>query len=529
MVDQASANGMQHGAAGVNLGYVLAQRALLAPSSPAIVTDGVVLTYEALDQRVNRLANALRSRGIGYGDRVAVLLTNCPEFLEVLFACAKLGARMVTINYRLIADEVAFILDDSGARLLVHGTDLAQTARAATAATITRVVVGDTDDDAAEPYELLLTNQSPQAPGTELSLSDDIAIIYTSGTTGRPKGAVLTHANLLHSSLNQVIDFAVVASDRTLLAAPLYHVGGMLILTFPTLHVGGTVFLHRAFRPDEVIAAFERERITTAFLAPTMWKMLLGEPGLAERDFSSLRLGVSGGESLPVSSIEALVDMFGAGFAEGYGLTEAASCTTVLRSQDLLRKPGSVGMPFIHNAIRVVGADGRDVAPGDIGEVWQSGPTVMRGYWERPDATAAVLRDGWLRTGDVGRLDDEGFLYIVDRAKDMIISGAENVYPVEVEQVLYRHPDIEEAAVIGLPDERWGEAVTAVIVAKAGSHLTEQDVIDHCRPLMAGFKRPRRVRFTEALPRNPSGKVLKAQLREAYSLSNDAADALNPR
>jgi acyl-CoA synthetase (AMP-forming)/AMP-acid ligase II len=186
-------------------------------------------------------------------------------------------------------------------------------------------------------------------------------------------------------------------------------------------------------------------------------------------------------------------------------------------------------MPFIHNAIRVVGADGRDVAPGDIGEVWQSGPTVMRGYWERPDATAAVLRDGWLRTGDVGRLDDEGFLYIVDRAKDMIISGAENVYPVEVEQVLYRHPDIEEAAVIGLPDERWGEAVTAVIVAKAGSHLTEQDVIDHCRPLMAGFKRPRRVRFTEALPRNPSGKVLKAQLREAYSLSNDAADALNPR
>jgi fatty-acyl-CoA synthase len=508
-----------HGAAGVNLGYVIAQRARRTPSAPAIVTDGAVLTYQALDRRANRLANALQGRGVGHGDRVAVLLTNCPEFFEVLFGCAKLGARLVTINYRLVADEVRFILASSGARVLIHGADMSDTARAATDARVERVVVGEQTDGTALPYESLIEGASPMAPGVEVGLSDDAAVIYTSGTTGRPKGAVLTHGNLLHTSLNQVIDFAIVATDRTLVAAPLYHVGGMLVLTLPTLHVGGTVYLHRAFRADEVLAAFERERITTAFLAPTMWKMLLGEPDVTERDLSSLRLCVSGGESLPIASIRELVAVFGRGFAEGYGLTEAASSTTVLRPEDVLRKPGSVGLPLIHNAVRVVGDDGHDVEPGRAGEIWQSGPTVMRGYWEQPEATAKVLRDGWLRTGDIGRTDEDGYLYIVDRANDMIISGAENVYPAEVEQALYRHPAIEEAAVIGLPDEQWGEIVTAVVVPRAGSELTELDVIEHCRPIMAGFKRPRRVHFTDALPRNPSGKVRKGELRKAYSVT----------
>jgi fatty-acyl-CoA synthase len=509
-ISPVDANGEKVEADRVNIAYLLRRRAAVRPGAVALVCEGERISYGELEERSNRVAAALREAGVAKGDRVGLLLTNCPEFFEIFFACAKVGARMVPINFRLVAAEVAFVLEDSGSGVLFHSAELAETAAGAAGEGVRRIGIG------AE-YEAFRDGASPDPAPCDADLDDDVAIIYTSGTTGRPKGAVLTHGNLLHTSINQIVDFEVTARDRTLVAAPLYHVGGMLILTLPTLHVGGTVHLHRAFDPAAVLAELAAERIVTVFLAPTMWKMLLERPGLDDLDLSALRLCVSGGESLPVAIIERLLAAFGDGFVEGYGLTEAASCTSVLRSRDLLTKPGSVGLPFVHNAVIVADEDGAPLPPGEIGEILQSGPTVMRGYWRRPDATAEVMRDGWLRTGDLGTFDEDGFLFIVDRAKDMIISGAENVYPAEVEQLLYRHPEIDEVAVIGLADERWGEAVSAVIVRAAGSELTAEAVTEWCRPRIAGYKRPRRVLFADVLPRNPSGKVLKARLRETYA------------
>jgi fatty-acyl-CoA synthase len=306
----------------------------------------------------------------------------------------------------------------------------------------------------------------------------------------------------------------VTKDDRCLVVAPLYHVGGLLVLSFPTLHMGGSVTVHPSFDPAAVLRTIDSERTTTLFMAPTMWNMLLQQPDLADYEVRSIRLCCSGGEALPVAVMQRLTSLFGADFTDGYGLTEAASCSTVLRAEHVIDKTGSVGMPFMHNAVRVVDEEGNDVAAGEAGEVIQRGPTVMQGYWRRPDATAAAIRDGWLHTGDVGRFDADGFLWIVDRKNDMIISGAENVYPAEIEQALYRHESILEVAVIGLPDERWGECVTAVVVLRDGADESAESIIEFCRGKVAGYKRPRRVLFVDALPRNASGKVLKRVLRE---------------
>jgi fatty-acyl-CoA synthase len=501
------------GRGGVHVGYVLSQRARLGPDRLAVSFGETALTYAELNRRVNRLANGLARRGVGKGDRVAVLLTNCHQYYELLFACAKLGAIIVTVNYRLVADEVRHVLDDAEPQVFVHGPEFVAIADELCPAgsPITTVFLGEdpgrlTFDEVADAPEDEIT--------TPVDLDDPLIIMYTSGTTGRPKGAVLTHGNILFTSFNQIADFGVTKDDRCLVVAPLYHVGGLLVLSFPTLHMGGSVTVHPSFDPGAVLRTIDSERTTTLFMAPTMWNMLLQQPDLADYEVRSIRLCCSGGEALPVAVMQRLTSLFGADFTDGYGLTEAASCSTVLRAEHVIDKTGSVGMPFMHNAVRVVDEEGNDVAAGEAGEVIQRGPTVMQGYWRRPDATAAAIRDGWLHTGDVGRFDADGFLWIVDRKNDMIISGAENVYPAEIEQALYRHESILEVAVIGLPDERWGECVTAVVVLRDGADESAESIMEFCRGKVAGYKRPRRVLFVDALPRNASGKVLKRVLRE---------------
>jgi fatty-acyl-CoA synthase len=514
--------GTPSGRGGVNVGHVLVQRARLGPNRLAITFEQTSLTYADLNARVNRLANGLAGLGVGRGDRVAVLLSNCHEYYEVLFACAKLGAVLVTVNYRLVADEVRHVLEDAEPGVFIYGDEFREVADAArlTAPAVVPVILERAGSPAGLTYAQLLEAPSSE-PDRVVGLDDPLIIMYTSGTTGRPKGVVLSHGNVLWTSFNQIADWGLRTEDRCLVVAPLYHVGGLLVLTFPCLHLGGAVYIHGSYEPGNVLDAIAAHGITTLFLAPTMWNMLLQQPDIDNQDLSSVRLCCSGGEALPVAVMERLTALFGEVFTDGYGLTEASSCSTVLRPEHVITKRGSVGVPLLHNALRVVDPDGADVAVGERGEVIQSGPTVMQGYWRRPEATADALRNGWLHTGDVGRFDEDGFLWIVDRKKDMIISGAENVYPAEIEQVLYRHPSILEVAVIGLPDERWGEAVTAVVALRAGVTDTEAGIADYCRGKMAGYKRPRRVIFIDALPRNPSGKVLKRVLRERFATHGD--------
>ncbi|MEA2170087.1 MAG: fatty-acyl-CoA synthase [Solirubrobacteraceae bacterium] len=502
------------GRAGVNVGYLLAQRARLNPDQTAVVDGATELDYARLNDEVNRLASGLAAEGIGAGDRVAILASNSYRFYELLFACAKLGAILVTVNYRLVADEVEYVMRDSGAALLFHSAEFADVAQ-----TVARIV-GDLRAGTLEgtqdglSLQRLVENGTGEEPNRPVRLDAPLMILYTSGTTGHPKGAVLTHANLVATSTNQHFDWGVTAADRCLVAAPLYHVGALLLLSWPTLHAGGTVVVHPGFDPRAVLDAIEHDRVSTLFLAPTMWRMMLLEPDALTRDLSAIRLCCSGGESLPLPLMEQLIDVFGSQFTEGYGLTEASAAVAVLRPEHLRTKSGSVGMPFLHVAVRVVAPDGEDVPTGALGEIIVNGPTVMAEYWGRPEATADKLRDGWLHTGDVGRFDADGFLFIVDRMDDMLISGGENVYPAEVESVLHGHPDIDQVAVIGVADERWGQIVTAAVVPADGASPTIEDIAAFCGDRLAGFKRPRRLVLVDDLPRNPSGKVLKRVLRD---------------
>jgi fatty-acyl-CoA synthase len=504
------------GSGGVNVGYLLTQRERLDPDRLAVTFGEDSFTYGELNRRVNRLANGMAAAGIGKGDRVAVLLTNCHQYFELLFACAKLGALIVTVNYRLVADEVGYLISDCTPKLIVHGDEFTSLVDSIDLEkTATEPVLLGAGADRRNYEDLLADNDSE--PEVEVSLDDPLIIMYTSGTTGRPKGAVLSHGNIVYTSFNQIADWSVTREDRCLAVAPLYHVGGMLVLAFPCLHVGGTVHIEPGFDPIAVLGAIQANRITTLFLAPTMWNMVLQTESLETYAVSSIRLCCSGGEALPVALMKRLIALFGADFVDGYGLTEGSSCSTCLRADHVIAKTGSVGIPFLHNAVRVVDDEGNDQPVGEPGEVIQTGPTVMKGYWERPEETAKTLRDGWLHTGDVGQFDEDGFLWIVDRKKDMIISGAENIYPAEIEQVIYTHPEVLEAAVIGLPDEKWGEAVTAVVVFKDSATAGADDIVEFCRGKVANYKRPRQVKLVDALPRNPSGKVLKRELRSRFA------------
>jgi fatty-acyl-CoA synthase len=504
------------GRAGVNVGYLLAQRARLNPAATAIIDGDIGLDYRALNIEVNRLAAGLRAQGIDRGDRVAIMASNSYRFYELLFACAKLGAIVVTVNYRLLAEEVEYIMRDSGASLLFFSHEYAEVANeVADAVPELRAVSLAAAGASGVSLQQLIDEGSGREPDTEdIGLDAPLMILYTSGTTGRPKGAILTHGNIVATSTNQAFDWGVVASDRCLVVAPLYHVGALLLLSWPTLHMGGTVIVHPGFDPVRVLEAIERDQVTTLFLAPTMWRMMLQQPGVRERDLSSIRLCCSGGESLPLPLMEQLLEVFGSQFTEGYGLTEASAAVAVLRPEHVRSKSGSVGLPFLHVSVRVVDDEGEDVAEGELGEIIVSGPTVMAGYWNRPDATAEKLRGAWLHTGDIGRMDADDFLYVVDRKDDMLISGGENVYPAEVEEILHRHPSVEQVAVIGTPDARWGQVVTAVVVPVADAEVTLEELSEFCSVRLAGFKRPRRLVLVDHLPRNPSGKVLKRVLRE---------------
>ena len=489
----------------------LAKRSSLHAHRDALVEGTRRLTYGELDARVTRLAHGLRDRyGVRRGDRVATLTANCIEFVELFFATARIGALLAPLNWRLAPPELDYQLTDSGATVLFVGEEHSDLAAMLTVAPPRgQVRVGP-------EYQTLLAESSPEAlpADAQARFDDPHLILYTAGTTGHPKGAVLTHANVFWNCQNVGAPAGLGPDDTTISLLPFFHSGGIGLYLIPTLYVGGRVAIMRKFDAEVLLDLVSRFGVRIIFGVPAIWLELLKRADFDRAHFPTIRYCISGGAPHPMAVMESVAAR-GFGFLQGYGLTETSPGGTLMPVDDWRRKLATAGKPFLHVEMRVVDDAGDAAAHDEIGEVQFRGPNVFAGYWRRPDATAdAFTADGWFRTGDLGRLDDEGFLTLVDRKKDMVISGGENVYSAEVEDVLFAHPAVAEAAIIGIPDERWGEAVCAIVALRPNASASADELITHCRSRLAKYKTPKTVVFVNALPRNAAGKVLKRQLRE---------------
>jgi acyl-CoA synthetase (AMP-forming)/AMP-acid ligase II len=495
---------------------VLAHHATRTPDKAMVVFEGETTTYGQMATSAAALAGGLSEHGVGPGQVVGLLSYNCPEFLETIFAANYLGAIAMPINWRLAAPEVRYLLEHSEARALVCDEsliDLADQATKGLEATLGRACVSR-PAPAGWVSMADLRSTSSKAASVPAQSGDVHRLMYTSGTTGRPKGVMITHANLAWKNLAHIIEFGFTSDDVGLACGPLYHVGALDLTTTSLIAVGATTIIHRSFEAGAVADELERSRVTTVWLAPAMINAIMALPDIEQRDLSSVRLVINGGEKMPIPLIERLQLTFpSAWFADAYGLTETVSGDTFLDRDSIVTKLGSVGRPCLYLELDVWDDTGRSVPAGERGEIVMRGPKVFKGYWRDPAATAAAFAGGWFHTGDVGIRDGDGYLYIVDRLKDMIVSGGENIAGSEVERVLYEHDAVLEAAVVGLPDERWGEVPVAFVALRPGATVTADALLQHCRDQLARFKVPKELTFIDALPRNPSGKVLKRELR----------------
>jgi fatty-acyl-CoA synthase len=500
----------------VNWFAVLEHHAVRTPDKPITVFEGTALGYGEMAERARALAGGLHQRGVGRGDVVALLSYNCPEFLETIFAANYLGAIAMPLNWRLAAPEVRYIIEHSGAKALVcDPPDLLGVAEDATSGmdTLLRTCVSEDTRAGWTTFAALRTTDDglqQQAMG-----ADDVhRLMYTSGTTGHPKGVMLTHANLAWKNLAHIVEFSFTGTDLGLACGPLYHVGALDLTTTSLIAAGATTVIHRGFDAAAVVDELERSRVTTVWLAPAMVNAIMALPDVEQRDLSSVRVIINGGEKMPIPLIERIQRTFpSAWFADAYGLTETVSGDTFLDRSSIVTKLGSVGRPCLYLELDVWDEESRSVPTGESGEIVVRGPKVFKGYWRDPEATERAFAGGWFHTGDVGVRDDDGYLWIVDRVKDMIVSGGENIAGSEVERVLYEHESVLEAAVVGRTDERWGEVPVAFVVRRPGAEVTSGELLEHCRTQLARFKVPKAITFLDALPRNPSGKVLKRELR----------------
>jgi len=485
------------------------------PNKEAFIFGDVRCTYGQLEKKVVNLAGWMQQAGIGYEDKVGLLLLNGLPFVEVFYATALTGAVSVPLNFRLNSDELAFMIDHSDCRFLFvdhQYVELIESILYKCPKLERMIVVGDSSMPESLNYDSIFDHVYQYEPCTKLNGYSDCSIIFTSGTTGQPKGAMLTHQNLCINGMNRASFAHMDDSHKQLIVAPLFHIAALSTLVSP---VNGTSIIHSQFQPVDVLEAIEKERINAIFLAPTMWHMLVSVPNINDYDLTSLKSCYAGSAQSPIPLKEKILKSFPNGkLYDPFGQSEMSPVTTCLLPEDSLRKNNSVGKPIANVEIRVVDEEMNDVPLGEIGEVVYRGPTLMKEYYKNPEATEEAFRGGWFHSGDLVRMDDEGFIYIVDRKKDMIISGGENIYPVEIENHLYEHPDIQECAVIGVPDELWGEVVKAIVVKKQEAELTEQDIIDFCQERLSSYKKPKIVEFVAALPRNAAGKILKKVLRE---------------
>lgn len=505
------------------LGDVLRRTALRVPGKTAIICGETQWTFAEFDAIVSRLAAGLSQMGVVHGERVAVLARNSHGFAALRFALARLGAVVVPINFMLKAEEVAYILRHAGARMLATDSALAEVARAAAALqTEVREFIWLPSEDPSEAvpgmhrFDALAACQE-SLPMSTLASTDLLQIVYTSGTESSPKGVMLTHDAVLWQYVSCVVDADIAAQDLTLHALPLYHCAQLDVFFGPAIFIGSTSVITSKPVPDNLLAMIEKFKVTSFFAPPTVWIALLRSPTFDANRIASLVKGYYGASIMPVEVLRELAARLPkVRLWNLYGQTEIAPLATMLGPDDQLRKPGSCGRAVLNVETRVVDDQLHDVRPGEVGEIVHRSPHLMLGYFHDDERTRAAFEGDWFHSGDLATIDDEGFITVVDRMKDMIKSGGENVASREVEEMIYRLPQVSEVAVIGLADPRWVEAVTAVIVLKAGQSLSEAEVMAHCSMHMANFKSPKRVVFAESLPKNPSGKLLKRELRKSY-------------
>lgn len=492
----------------------LTKRSQFTPEKIALAdaSNGERLTYRELDQRTAALARYLRDQGLEKGNRVAVLAYNSLFYLILQFALPRLGAVLVPLNFRLSPQELSGIMEDSSPRLLFYAAELQESAHKA-ASKLENTTLKELE---AVEKELSVAGAFAQGNGpgeypTALSPEDPWMILYTGGTTGLPKGAVLSHRMITWNAVNTIISWGLRPTDLVLMPMPFFHTGGLNVLTNPLLYFGGTVVVMKSFDPTSYLETVEKEKATIIFLVPTMFQMLAAEARFDLADLSSVRFCISGGSPCPESLYHRYWER-GLLFKQGYGLTEVGPNCFALDDEKVQEKIGSVGRPVFHGRARLVDDEGLEVPQGEVGELLLSGPHLFSGYWSNRRATEETMSDGWFHTGDLACCDEQGYFYIVDRKKDMFISGGENVYPVEVENVLYRHPAVAEAAVVGVPHSKWGEVGRAYIAFKENAYAAEDELINFCREHLAKYKVPREVVIRESLPKSSAGKILKRNL-----------------
>lgn len=501
----------------MTLGDWIRKWGLISPRKTAIIFEGVEWNYRALNERANRLAHLLMDLRIQRADRVAVLSYNSPQYIETYTALAKVGAIIVPLNFRLARSELVSILNDSRSGTLIFGEDFQEKARAMRPDIPVKrenyICVGEKAPSWSIDYEKALidypTNE-PEVKG-EVNPEDSQMIIYTSGTTGDSKGALLSHRKTFFNALNANIYYGLTSEDIMLVTRALFNSGGSLVECFPMLYKGGTVILQRRFNAKAVLEAIEKYRVTILEAAATMYRMMLDECDISQFDLTSLKICYTGGERIPISLLREYQE-WNITIGQIFGLTET-STVTWLGKEDALRKMGSVGRPVLHGEMRIVDENGKDIRVGEVGEIIVRGPIIMDGYWNKPGLTQETIRNGWLYTGDLATVDEEGFVYIKDRKKDMYISGGMNVYPAEIEKIYLEHPKVNDVAVVGVSDQKWGEVGKAFIVLKEGHAMTEGEAIDFCSEKIAKYKIPKTIQFIEKLPKTAGGKIRKYLLK----------------
>jgi fatty-acyl-CoA synthase len=507
----------------INTGDWIRKWSSLQPHKRALIFEDRPFTYQELNLRTNQLCHLLLDLGVQKGDRVSVLLYNGHQYLEIFFALSKIGAILVPLNRRLAGPELEFILKDSGTRLIIFDPEfkevLASIRPHLNLSNGDYISIGSPCPAWAKDYEKGLLECPVREPHLQVSVGDEDPhmLMYTSGTTGLPKGAILSHRKTFFNALNADLFYHLTSKDIMIVSRPLFHSGGLLVEAAPVLYKGGTLILKKRFRSHEILETIQKYRVTLLEMAATVYQFILQECDLSQYDLSSIRCYFTGGERVPKAMLKEYYRK-GIALSQIFGQTEA-STITFLSPEDAVTKMGSVGLPVFHGEVRIVDKTGKEASPGEVGEIIIKGPTLMSGYWNRPELTAETIRDGWLYTGDLARMDEEGYIYIVDREKDMYISGGENVYPAEIEKVLHTHPKIFDAGIVGIPDEKWGEVGKAFIVLKPKETMGNGEVFEFLKGKVAEYKIPKVVEYVEALPKTASGKIQKFILKETHGIT----------